>query len=153
MAEVRVDRVEDPHAEHDECDADNAAHDRVHPVGQQRPERQRREAEHRHDQRMPEGIKRPEYDRPALLRYETTAVQLDRRTRRHGRRDAVPAVRGMDLEFCRTAVRVVVGACQMFRDVPLLAGIRRGRRARDVGDRGDVVPVDPVADPEHQRRR
>ena len=43
-AGVAVDRVEDPEPEADQRDADDPAHDRVQPIGQQRAERQRRDA-------------------------------------------------------------------------------------------------------------
>ena len=76
-------------------------------------------------------------------------IAADAGRRGRERRGARTGVVGAHLEL--TAVAVVLAA-----DLAVLFDVRglgraRGRgRAGDVGDRRDVVPVDPVADPEQQ---
>ena len=60
---------------------------------------------------------------------------------------------GVDGELCIAAVGVNVRARPVVLGVGGLTCVGRHRRAGDVGDRCDVVPVDAVAHAEQQRRR
>ena len=61
-AGVAVHRVEHPGAEHDQGHADDAGHDRVEPVRQERPEREGCDPESDDDRAVAEGVERPEAD-------------------------------------------------------------------------------------------
>ena len=120
--------------------------------GSRLPNSERDQAEDADDERVAQGVERPEEDRPPLLAHEAPASRaLPRRSRRwRASRAGSPAVR---LDLRRAAVIMVVRARSVLGLVHVLGGFGGGRGARDVGDRGDVVPVDAVADPEEQRRR
>ena len=63
---VAIDRVHDPQAEDDQGEPDDPAHDRVEPVGQERPERERGQPEGDDDRAVAERVERAELDRLAL---------------------------------------------------------------------------------------
>ena len=166
LAGVLDERVENPDAEDDQRHPDDPAHDRIDPVRQDRPEEQGRQAEHQDHRGVTECVQRPEQDRPRLLRDEPAAIEGERLGYGYGHRRrarhvslavANPQVAVRSDPFVRSelagaAVLVDVAARRaMFGLVASLAGGRRCGRARDVGNRGDVVPVDAVSEPEQER--
>ena len=90
VAQVLPERDEDPDPEEQEREADDPAHDRVHPVGQDRAEREREHPEREHDEGVPQGVQRAQDDRVALLADEPRAPDADPRQAGH-RRDGGPA--------------------------------------------------------------
>ena len=185
VAEVLPQRHEHPDPQDQQREADDAAHDRVDPVGQHRAEREGQQPEAEHDERVPQRVQRAELDRLLLLGDEPRPADRHRRERRHRRdgRHAARRVGGRGRRLgrrVRTAVRVrmrvrllgdvsgrdrgrdgrarvlrpLAGAAVrmamlvrmelVVRVVDLRPGVGRRGRRRDVGDRGDVVPVEAV---------
>ena len=95
---------------------------------------------------MPQRVQGAEQDGAALLRDESVPRQaLDVCV-------CTGTVLGeVRLELCRTAVRVRRRPRGVMLGMPFLGGFGGGSGAGDVDDRRDVVPVDPVSDPEQQR--
>jgi hypothetical protein len=94
-----------------------------------------------------EGVQRAQADRLELLRTEDPAP-ADRGGRGQRRRTRTGVVR-LDLEGAAVSVMGPADGAVLL----LVGGLRdsggRGR-ARDVGDRGDVVPVDAVPEPQDE---
>ena len=149
-AGVAVDRVHDPQAEHDERQADDPAHDRVEPIRQQRTEQQGREAEHDDDGTVAQRVQRPEPDGVGLAGEEPRPAdgRSDGEARREGRA-AGPGIVRSNLSIAAVGV-ACPGIVEMLVLVGRLGHAGGGGRARDVGDRRDVVPVDPVSDAQQQ---
>ena len=87
---VAVDGVEDPGAEAEEGDADDATHDRVEPVGQERAERERGDPEGDDDGAVTEGVQRAQPDRLELVGRQERSACARRGHRRQRRRARVP---------------------------------------------------------------
>ena len=147
---VAVDRVHHPQAEGDEGQPDDPAHHRVEPLGQQRAERDGGQPEGDDDRAVTERVERAQPDGIGLPGQEPRPA--DGRTsgeRGRERRATGPGVVRPDLAVAAVAV-AVTGDVAVLLDVGRIGHAGGRGRARDVGDRGDVVPVDAVADAEQQ---
>jgi hypothetical protein len=100
-----------------------------------------------------ERIERPEPDGLALAGQD--AVAADGGSSGEGRSGGgATGTRVVRAQLGVAAVSVAVPRIgQVLACVGRVAHARGGGRARDVGDRRDVVPVDPVADPEQKPGR
>jgi hypothetical protein len=148
---IPVDRVQHPDTKDHEREADDPAHDRVEPIGEQRTEQDRGDTEHDHDEPVADRVQRSEPDRFALLRQLPAADGSNPGGRRGQGGGARTGVVGAQLGLATVAVVLTADLTVLFR-MRRLGGARGGGRAGDVGDCRDVVPVDPVADPEQQPR-
>ena len=147
---IAIDRVHDPQAQRDEGEPDDATHDRVQPVGEERAEGERGQAERDDDGAVTQCIQGPEADRLRLTRQESRPAHgRPGREARRQRGSAGARVVGAHLVSATVAVDVS-GHRQVLIGVGGLRDAGRRGRAGDVGDRRDMVPVDPVADPQQQ---
>ena len=147
---VAIHGVEDPRAESEQREPDDPTHDRVQPVGEERAERERGDPEGDDHRTVTQRVQRAQPDGLDLVgREERTSRSGGRHRGERG--GAGPGVVGADL--VPTAVIVVVAGDQAVLLQVRGLGDTGGRgRAGDVRDRGDVIPVDPVADPQEQPR-
>src|SRR5205814_7050351 len=121
--------------EQHERDSDDLFEDRIYPRRKDGPEQERGDPEDKNDERVTEGVERRQSYRVALLMREP---RLPERVHRPG-----PARRVLVLVATQLGGLVSVRWHRRAgRHVRL--GVARARRARDVGDRGDVVPVEAV---------
>jgi hypothetical protein len=145
-AEVLHHRVDDPGTQEEERHADDLLEDRIDPIRQDRAERQRQDAQQQDDRRVAQRVERCESDRVALLVGETRLSERVRRTR---------STRSV-LVHVRSHLAGVVTVRRHGRPgghVDLRVAGRGG--ARDVGDRGDVIPVEavPKAERDHAEQQ
>src|SRR4029079_7327333 len=105
--------------EGDEREADDPTHDRVEPVGEERPERDGGEPERDHDGAVAQGVERPEPDGIALTGQHARATDARAGGERR-RRDSRARTRVVAPDLGVAAVLVVWS-----RDGPVLTGMRR----------------------------
>ena len=95
--------------EDDERQADDPADDRIDPVGQERAEEQRGQAEDRDDRGVAEGVQRSEQDRVAVLAGQPTAGRDGDRDRSgDGRQGRGARTQIVGMQLSRPAVLVTV---------------------------------------------
>jgi hypothetical protein len=155
VAGVLVQRHEHPHAEEQQRRPDDGTHHVVHPAREDRAEGERERAEEQDDSRMAEGVHRAEQERALLLAQEangrgglvvSVGLELARSRLFVGFELGVPAVLVVMLDL-------VLGRVLVDRLVVQLGGVGGRRRRGHVGDGGEVVPVEAVADAQHERGR
>ena len=144
-AGVSVDRVHDPESECDKGQADDPTHQRVEPIRQERPEGQSGNPKHDDDRPVAQGIQRAKTDRIHLAGNESGPTHRRPCGQSGGKRGSAGAsIVSSDLNVATVPVLVA-------HHRPMLVGVCGHRhagsrgRARDVGDRRDVVPIDTVA--------
>ena len=139
-AKVLINGEEHPHSKQDEGHSDDPLEDRVDPRRKHRAEQERGDPENEHDRGVPECVERGEADGVALLVCEPGFSEGVHRTCAGGR--------VLVLVAAQLGGFVAVRGHRSARR-HLCLGMARARCARDVGDGGDVVPVEAV--PESER--